>query len=207
MRTWGVARRGALSVGLFLLVTGCGGGEAGNRDPTPDRTVELARGEAPDGRQIQIRSWLDADASCLRIIGLPHGPRECGYPPSETIPPRPALGADAIVRITPRSRLELYGATRLEVKRVDVRFRFPSGCPGLRSATLIRVEDREALRAAHIREPFGYFIAFVPSKAREVVAIGRDASGAVVRRVKFDPIVDSLPPHSFIARELRSTSR
>jgi hypothetical protein len=203
-----VVKRRTLSIGLCIVAAGCGSnGEAGERDSTSDRAVELARGEAPDGRQIEIRTWSDTAGLCLRIIGLPHGPRECGLPPSETIPPRAALGADAIVRITPRSRLELYGAARPEVKRVDVRFRFPSGCPGLRSAALIRVEDREALRAGHISEPFGYFIAFVPGQAREVVAIGRDASGAVVRRVKFDPIVDSVHPHSFIARQLRSTSR
>jgi hypothetical protein len=201
-------KRRALSIGLFVVAAGCGSnGEADKRDPTSERQIELARGEAPDGRQIQIRSWLDADASCLRIIGLPHGPRECGLPPSETIPPRPALGADAIVQITPKSRLELYGATRPEVKRVDVNFRHPSGCPELRSAAIIRVDDRDALRAAHIREPFGYFIAFVPGNAREITAIGRGTGGAVVRRVRFDPIVDSLHPHSFIARELRSTSR
>ena len=197
--------RGAIALGVLAVAAGCGGeGVAGSRDPS---CGALACGKAPDGRRIEIRSSLDAAGPCLRIIGLPRGPRQCGRAPSEEIPPGPALRADAIVQITPRSRLELYGATRPEIRRVDVTFRHPSGCPDRRSAALIDVEDHAALREADISEAFGYFVAFVPSGARDVVAVGRDSSGAVVRRVNFDPIVDSLHPHNFIARELHSTSR
>ena len=195
----------AIVLGVFIAA-GCNG------DPGPATKAEgpvvLARVTLPGGRHVEIRSHQDAAGPCLRIVGLPHGPRQCGRAPSETVPPGPVMTRDAIAQVTPRSRIELYGATRLAVRQVSVRFRFPSGCPARRSAFLIPVADVDALRAAGISEPFGYFIAFVPSGARDVVAVGRTAHGNVLRRLQYDPIVDSLHPHNFIARQLkRSTSR
>ena len=217
-----------LAVGAVVFAGACGEGDGGptssperradEQDASCDvgarrkvpagRGIVLACGKAPDGRRIEIRSWPDAGGPCLTIIGLPAGPRQCGRTPSESIPPRPAMTADAIVRITPTSRLELYGEARSAVRRVVVHFRLPGGNRLRRSAAIVRAGDAAALRAAQIREPFGYFIAFVPGMARHVVATGHDAQGAVVGRVRYDPIVDSLHPHNFIARELRrSTSR
>ncbi|MGH3117964.1 MAG: hypothetical protein ACRDQ2_12795 [Gaiellales bacterium] len=226
-----MARRRALGVVVVVVAAGCGGGNE-DRTPSPsdssarapdprcdvggqrkvplqpgNRAVVLACGEAPDGRLIEIRSFLDAGGPCLRILGLPRGPRQCGRTPSESIPPRPPVTADAIVRITPRSRLELYGEIRPAVRGVVVRFTLPSGARERRTAAITRVVDRDALSAAHIREPFGYFIAFVPGRARNVVARGRDRYGAPHGHVQYDGIVDSLHPTTFIARELRSTRR
>jgi hypothetical protein len=213
-----VGARVATALSLLVAV-GCNGDPEPAKDAEPAtkparvdpvehaRRVALASGKAPDGRRIRITAFSDAAGPCLTIRGLPRGPRQCGRAPSEEIPPGPTMRADAIAQITPESRLELYGALRPAVKRVVVRFTLPSG-DHVRSASIIRVEDRSALSAAEIREPFSYFIAFVPPGARQVVAIGRNDRGRVLGRLRYDPIVNSLHPHNFIARELtRSTSR
>lgn len=220
--------RRPLAVGVVVFVAGCGGGYNGAerspsspenvaRNPHPDcnigarhpwerGTTILACGGAPDGRRIRIGAFRDAAGPCLVIFGLPAGPRQCGRAPSERIPPGPTIGGAVIARITRESHLELYGETRPAVRRVTVRFRLPSGQRRRRTATIIRVEDRDALREAQIRKPFGYFAAFVPPQARKVVAVGRDADGVALGRLRYDPIVDSLHPHNFIARRLRRTS-
>jgi hypothetical protein len=61
------------------------------------------------------------------------------------------------------------------------------------------LDDRDALRTARIGTPFGYFVAFVPPHAEQVVAEARGASGAVLGRLRFDPIVRSMPAEVFIA--------
>ena len=206
----------ALSV---LVVAGCNGDPEPAKDLEPatkparvdpvehPRRVALASGRAPDGRRIRLTAFSDAAGPCLALRGLPRGPRQCGRAPSEEIPPGPVMRADSIAQITPESRLELYGALRPAVKRVIVRFRLRSGVYTRRSASIIRVDNRSALCAAEIRKPFGYFIAFVPPGARQVVAVGR-GGGRVLGRLRYDPIVDTLHPHSFIAHELNgSTSR
>lgn len=189
-----------------LVAVGCNGDS--ERAKESEQPIVLARATLPGGRHVEIRSHRDATGPCLTIVGLPRGPRQCGRAPSESVPPGPVMTSDAIAQVTPRSRIELYGATRPAVRQVSVEFGFPSGCPASRSAFLIPVTDVDALRAAGISEPFAYFIAFVPSHARDVVAIGRTAHGNVLRQLEYDPIVDSLHAHTFIARERKgSTNR
>jgi hypothetical protein len=230
MRIRVVGMRGAVGIGLIVFAAGCGGDEATKEPSAPSardsrgdcdigarhkwwskvvehRTIVLACGEAQGGQRIRIGAFEDDAGPCLVIFGTPRVPRQCGRTPSESIPPRPEMTADAIAQVTPKSPLELYGALRPVVREVVVRFRLPSGKRATRSAPIIRVHDAEALRAAHIREPFGYFVAFVPPGARNVVATGRDAHGAVLGRLRYDPIVDSLHPHNFIALQLSSTTR
>jgi hypothetical protein len=206
-------RVAAAACAVFLL-----GGCDGDSEPATKssqaqpieqrRPIALASGKAPDGRRIRIVAFSDAGGPCLRILGLPGGPRQCGRAPSERVPAvRKAIGGPVIARLAPDTRLELYGETRPMVRRVGVRFRLPSGKRGRRTAAIIRVDNRDALHAARIREPFGYFIAFVPARAENVVATARDANEVVLGRLGYDPIVDSLHPHAFIARQLRSTRR
>jgi hypothetical protein len=108
---------------------------------------------------------------------------------------------DAVVRRSPRAPQELYGATAPNVQGVSLRYRTPSGRLARRRATLIRVTDRRALRAAGIEQPFGYFIGFVPRRSRHTSAEAHDAAGRLLGRFDFDPVARSMHPTVFIARE------
>ena len=170
--------------------------------PAGESAIVLGCGRTPSGRRVEIYSFRDAGGPCLNIAGLPGGPRACGSAPSERVPPsRAAIAGEAIVRRSPTARLELYGETAPSVRRVVLRYRLPGGRAGERSATLIRMTNKVALTAARIRKPFGYFVGSVPSRAKEIVAEGRESTGEPLGRFSFDPIVRSMHPTVFIVRE------
>jgi hypothetical protein len=149
---------------------------------------------------LQLFSFHDAGGPCLNIAGLPGGTRACGRAPSERLPPVPAaIGGGAIVRRSAGAALELYGETAPDVRRVVLRYRLPRIGPGETTATLIRVRDRAALRAAGIRAPFGYFVGVVRPRARRVSAVALDASGEPLGRLGFDRLIRSMHPTVFIA--------
>jgi hypothetical protein len=160
----------------------------------------LACERTPAGTEIRLSSLRDDAGPCLTIDGLPGGTRACGRAPSELGPPsRAATGAGAIVRRAGGAPLELYGATAPAVRRVLLRYRLSGGRAGRRPATLMRVTDPGALRAAGIREPFGSFVGAVPRRAREVMAAAVDRSGEVLGRAAFDGFGDMVTT-VFIAR-------
>lgn len=169
------------------------GGGAGDR-------AGLGRTRA--GTTLQLYSFRDAGGPCLNIAGLPRGTRASGRAPSERVPPaRDAIGGGAIVRRSAGARLELYGETAPNVRRVLVRYRVSHGRPVQRPATLIRARDRAALSAARIREPFGYFVGAVPARPGQVSALALDGSGVVLGRLGFDRFAGDMHPTVFIAGE------
>jgi len=130
---------------------------------------------------------------------MPGGPRACGRPPSERRPvPRAPLSGAAIAQLSDRAPIEAYGETAVRVARVVIRYR-SSGARRTKPATLVRVRDRDALDAAGIDRPFGYFVATVPASAADIVAEGRGADGRAIGSLDFDPVVESVSPRAFIA--------
>jgi hypothetical protein len=93
----------------------------------------------------------------------------------------------------------LYGETTQDVRHVVLIYRLPHGRQGRRPATLIRVRDPAALRAAGIRRPFGYFVGAVPPHARHVWAVAHGSSGEVLGRLGFDRLARGMHPTVFIA--------
>ena len=73
--------------------------------------------------------------------------------------------------------------------------------PEQSAATLIRVRDRRALKAARIERPVGYFLGSVPDGAKQIWAEARDSAGRVLDRFDFDPIAQSMHPTVFIAEK------
>jgi hypothetical protein len=166
----------------------------------PRDAVLLGCARTASGATVALYSWPDGSGPCLTITGLPGGPRQCGRAPSELGPPvTRAISGGVIVRRSPDAKLELYGATAANVRRVVLRYRLRCGAPGRRRATLIRVEDRDALRAAGIRKPFGYFIGAVPPRARHVLAVAVDASKKARGRLEFDRLARQMHPTVFLA--------
>ncbi len=154
------------------------------------------------GATLRLYAFRQAGGPCLVVDGLPGGPRACGRAPGERVPAAAgAIGGPAIVRRSPDAELELYGETSAAVRRVVLRYRLPAGRRGRRRATLIRADDAVALRAARIREPFGYFAGSVPPRARDVMAVALDASGEELGRLAFDRIARDMHPTVFIAGE------
>jgi hypothetical protein len=161
--------------------------------------VVLGGARAPDGTPVAL---IACDGSCLILRGLPGGERGCGVAPSRRDPPlRDPLGGGAFVQRSPRGRIELHGNTSHAVRRVLVRYRDHRRLRQ-RSATLIEARQTAALRAAGINGPFGYFVAFVPAGARDVVV---EAHGNARRSgsLRFGPILRSLHPRVFILRPVR----
>jgi hypothetical protein len=178
-----------------------GGKPSDPRVPATARAIVLGCAKTPDATLVAVYSFRDAGGPCLNIAGLPGGTRACGRAPSEREPPsRAAIGGAAVVRRSPAAPLELYGETASNVRRVLVRYRL-RGRPGQRRASLILVHDRAALRAARIREPFGYFIGVVPPRAGQVFAVALDRSSHEVGRLGFDRLVREMHPTVFIATE------
>lgn len=175
---------------------------AGNGVPAGQRAIVLGCGRSRAGSALRLFSIKDEAGPCLGISGLPGGTRMCGRPPSEVVPPaRDAIGGGAIVRRSAGAQLELYGETAPNVRRVLARYRLPHGRLGSRRATLIRVSDRAALRAAGIQRPFGYFVGAVPARARHVSAVALDASGKVLGHLGFDRLARDMHPTVFIGLE------
>jgi hypothetical protein len=169
--------------------------------------ILLGCGRARGGTVVKIYSFRDAGGPCIVIEGLPGGARACGRAPSERVPAvRAAIGGPVIVRRSPNAALELYGETAPRTRRVLLRYRLPNGQPGERPALLIRASDPAALRAAGIRQPFGYFIGAVPPHARRVsaVALGRD--GQALGRLEFDRLARGMHPTVFIAAPSESAA-
>ena len=168
--------------------------------PAGRRAIVLGCGRTRDRIALQLVSFRDDGGPCLTIAGLPGGTRACGRAPSERVPPaRDAIGGGAIVRRSGRAQLELYGETAPGVSRVVMRYRRPDDQSVQRPTTLIRAENRAALRAAGIGEPFGYFVGVVPARARHVTAIAVDRSGEVLGSLGFDRLVRSMHPTVLIA--------
>jgi hypothetical protein len=166
------------------------------------REVLLGCARTPAGTMVRLYAIRQGGGPCLVIDGLPGGARGCGRAPSERVPPRTGAIADgAIVRRTPRAKLELYGETAATVRRVVLRYRVRGGRPRERPATLIRAEHSGSLRAARIREPFGYFLGAVPPRARKVFAVALDEAGEELGRLGFDRLARSMSPTAFIAAE------
>lgn len=169
------------------------------RVPRGERAIVLGCGRTQRGTALQLYSFRDAGGPCLNITGLLGGTRACGRAPSERVPPgREAIGGGAIVRRSAAAPLELYGETAPNVRRVILRYQLPGGRPGHKPATLIRVTDRDALRAAGIRRPFGYFVGAVPPRARHVSAVALGSSRAVLGRLGFDRHARNMHPTVFI---------
>ena len=154
------------------------------------------------GSEVRLYAIRELGGPCLVLTGLPGGPRACGRAPSERVPAKSApLGGPVIARRSPEADLEVYGETSPSVRRVVVSYRLPDGRAGRRRATLIRAEHRGSLRAARVRDPFGYFFGALPPEARRVVAVALDRSGAKLGRLGFDPIVRTMHPTVFLAYE------
>lgn len=181
--------RTSWALGLALIGPAC-----------PGRDALLGSARTPGGARIQLTAVWDAAGPCLHVDGLPGGPRGCGRAPSERVPPaRAAIGGGVFAQRSPHAPLELYGETAPDVQRVVVRYRLHGDRAGARAATLIRASHAGALRRAGIRGPFGYFVAFAPPRAQDVIAEARDASGALLGRLRYDGIIRSLHPTAFIA--------
>jgi hypothetical protein len=215
-----VGNRTALGLLLAIVAGGCSGDEERTdvaERPAPGepacdvgavqkraahepRTIVLACGRLADGGEVEIRSSRDAAGPCLAIVGIPGGPRQCGRAPSERDPAsRAAIGGPVYAQRMPGGRLELYGETAPRVVRVALRYRLPEGRSIRKAATLIQIADRRALAAAGIDRPFGYFVGFVPPRARDVTAEAQSGSGAVLGVLRFGPVLRSLHPTAFIA--------
>jgi hypothetical protein len=188
------------------LVSCAGGGDEDRpassqdtaRKPAGGGGVVLARGRAPDGTRIVLDARPDAAGPCIAIRGLPGGERACGRAPSERGPPAQApISGPAYVQRSPDSRIELYGEAAAEVSEVVVNYRIAGRARRSRTA-LIPVRDSGALRAAGIGEPFGYFVAFIPARARRPVVEARDGR-ATVGRQSFGAILKSMSAEAFIA--------
>jgi hypothetical protein len=193
----------ALGVGAFVA-GGCDQSDQrpqadGGRDVAAARPVTLGRARLPDRSVVTLSAVADDAGPCLRLSGLPGGIRGCGRAPTERVPVvEAAMGGPAIVRTRRGARLELYGETAPHVRRVVVRYRRSGRRPARTRATLIRVTDPAALRAAGIRAPFGYFVGSVPPGAHRIVAEARGGSGAHLGLLRFDPIAGSMHPRVFI---------
>lgn len=218
-----------------LYVAGCGGdrqddseavsGSAG-RDETREnlagpRGCEVgdrrAVGRGPEvvigcgralGEPVRILAFRDAGGPCLLIAGLRGGTRGCGRAPSERVPAATeAIGGPAIVRRSPDRPLELYGETTADVRRVVLRYRRNGRDARRREAALIEMRNPAALRAAGIRESFGYFVGSVPPGATNVSAEALAASGAVLDRFRFGRLAREMHPTVFIASKTAEPSR
>ncbi len=223
MRCLGCLTRGAALLASAVFAAGCDSGEpvaSGPSDKAKDPgglgcgvTPEQKRADVParpavlvgcsrksGGRDVRLYSLRDAGGPCIYIAGLPGGTRGCGRAPSERVPPiRAAMGGAVALRRSPDAPLEVYGETAPEVRRVVVRYRLPQAGLEQRRATLVRVSDRTALRAAGISQPFGYFVGAVPARAKQVLAEARGRSGAVLGRLAFDRLAGPTNPNVFIA--------
>lgn len=163
------------------------------------RSVIVGCAQTDSGDEVQLYSFRDAGGPCIYIAGLPGGTRGCGRAPSERVPQfRRAIGGPAIVR-PPEGPLELYGETSPAVDLLVLRYQLPDRGRARRRATLVRMRERSALRAAGIRRPFGYFVGTVPRQAKQVVAEARGESGEVLGRFAFDGIISSMHPTVFIS--------
>ncbi len=201
------------AVAAALALAGCGGGSpasppddrraaAGSCEPGSERASRVLRravvlgcARAPDGTRFRL---VTRDGRCLVLQGLPRGERACGVAPGRRDPRlRAALGGAVFVRLSPRSRTELYGEARPDVRRVTVRFRH-RGRMRERRAALLEVRDPRALSAARLSARFGYFVAFVPAGARAVVAEAH-GRGRRLGSLRFDPVLRSLHPRAFAA--------
>ena len=213
---------GAVTLGFVLAALGCGEDDSNStagRDgvvqsncavgderkarnaPHGRRAIVLGCAGSQEGRQIEIYSFRDAAGPCLNVAGMRGGPRACGRPPSERRPAsRAPLSGPAIAQPSDQAPIEIYGETAARVTRVMIRYR-RSGTRRATRATLVRVQDRNALDAAGIERPFGYFVGSVPSSATGIVAEARAADGHTLGRLDFDPVVESMPPTAFIATE------
>lgn len=166
-----------------------------------ERAVVLARADAPGGATLRLSSVRDAGGPCLMIDGLPGGTRGCGRAPGERVPAeRGPIGGAAIVRRAAGARIELYGETAPDVRSVRVCFRGGRGRRECRAASLMRARDRQALAAAGIRRPFGYFVGFAPSRAKGIYGAALGECGRVLGRVDFDRLVRGMHPTVFILR-------
>ncbi len=223
-RSLGLLLSGVALLGSMALVVGCESGDRAASNPRDRATtaeeppcdvgaerkragigsgrpaVIIGCGQTSTGREVQLYSWKDTGGPCIFIAGLPGGTRACGRAPSERVPPaRAAIGGSAIVRRSPGAPLELYGETAPDVGRVMLRYRPPGGPRAQSQATLIRIDDRSALRTAGISQPFGYFVGTVPPRAKQVVAVAYDRSRKGLGSFTFDRLAAGMHPTVFIA--------
>lgn len=207
-----MARCRALAlIASVAFLPGCGGSEdeppsacdvgaQRSEGPIKDATL-LACGTTPKG-PVELWAWRDGAGPCVVVVGLPGGPRGCARAPSERVPPsEAALGGPAIVRRTARGPLELYAETGPSVAQVVVSYRRADNGQVRRTATVIKVDDGEALRAARIQSPFGFMVTSVPGSATRVTAEGRDDAGAARGRLRFGPVIESMHPTAFLLTE------
>lgn len=166
------------------------------------RAILLACGQTGEGRSVAIYSSREAAGGpCLSIAGMPGGVRACGRAPSERVPPvRGDVSGPTIVQRTTNAPIELYGETGSDARRVTIRYLASDGVVRRKRATLLRAHGHEALEAAGIRRPFGYFVGSVPASADGIVATAHTRSGDVVGRAGYDALVGSMDPTVFIAQ-------
>jgi len=113
---------------------------------------------------------------CLEITGVDdEAARSCGRAPSERVPAvTEAVAAEATVKRHPSAPLEIYGVISADVANVALEYGDETTM-----AEVIHVSDQEVLADAGISEPFGYFVAELPSSTppQQVAARGSDYEG------------------------------
>ena len=73
--------------------------------------------------------------------------------------------------------------------RVLVRYRLPGGRRATTRTALIQADSAAARAAAGIDEPFGVFAGWVPARAFDLVAEGKDRSGRTLGRAGFSRLM------------------
>jgi hypothetical protein len=191
-------------VAFLLALAGCGGDDENiqRTEPEPQRrSSELASVELADGRRVVLRSFGAGSETgpCLTLLGLDRYKRQCGRAPSERVPSqaREPILAGPTAQLTPDAPLEVYGETSPDVVRVILRYT-THGSAKEQPGVLMRVSDADTLASAGIREPFGYFLAELPSDASNVTATVFDSDGAEIGSDNYEQFRD-LHPQAFIA--------
>jgi hypothetical protein len=207
--TWLSAAAAALAIAVAASVVGVrndDGGVGPQRTPTtPSPSPRGDTGPAvlgstvlDDGRRVEFLGSRRA-GGCLRVTGIDDKRRACAYVPSMREPPLTApIAAEVTAQRGPAAPFEVYGPISVRVAEVVIRYR-SGGRVRRMAAELVWMTDEEALRAAGIEEPFGYFLAELPAAttADDVEAVGFDASGDRLGSASFAMFAD-LPPCAFV---------
>lgn len=162
-------------------------------------SVLLGCARLDDGRRIELLSLIRAGGLCLQIVGIDDRVRECGNAPSEQVPAvTRAVAAQAIAQRNGSARLEVYGAVSADVTAVNLTYTVGGASRGAR-AELIQVTDDDALEAAGIRRPFGYFLAELPPDTSDVSVVAGDAEGQPLGADDFAPYLQTQPRDAFVS--------
>lgn len=156
-------------------------------------TEPLAVAAMGDGRTIAL-SPIRGGSECLAVTGLDRFDRQCMYAPSRRSPvATAALMPGPVAQRSATAPIEVYGELSDAVDRVEIRYTL-GGAPATQEAIMLRARDLAALARARISQPFGAFVAELPSTARTPIAVAYDASGRELARDGFAAV----HPHAFI---------